>query len=262
MKKLVIVIVVFIIACCNIQHGEYVHVPDDVFRKLIIGYNAQKMDKGQGIKRVINNNECNLCLLKDECYEIRDFSSGKIYPLEELDDDKNIDLVPSNDIIYVKNGSALYFLDGKKSAFTKLDYKFNEFSTIYRYKEGVLTVDDDKAVVYVAKDEISKIGKIDGHIKGVMADDVILVLEDGGEYELNLNTNEKKYFARNHYRALEYKDDKVLMVMLPKGSEIGQAIDVGVFYEGGLKFEIINVFEPFVYNRKNGRVTKYVTAVW
>ena len=125
-----------------------------------------------------------------------------------------------------------------------------------------MTVDDDKAVVYVAKDEISKIGKIDGHIKGVMADDVILVLEDGGEYELNLNTNEKKYFARNHYRALEYKDDKVLMVMLPKGSEIGQAIDVGVFYEGGLKFEIINVFEPFVYNRKNGRVTKYVTAVW
>lgn len=60
---------------------------------------------------------------------------------------------------------------------------------------------------------------------------------------------------RNNYKALEYNDGKVLMVMNPKGSEIGQALDVGIFYEGGLIFEIINVFEPFVYDRKSGRVT-------
>jgi len=44
---------------------------------------------------------------------------------------------------------------------------------------------------------------------------------------------------RNNYKALEYNDGKVLMVMNPKGSEIGQALDVGIFYEGG--FSNLNI---------------------
>lgn len=262
-KKYIILICIFlIVACRNIQHGEYVYVSDDVFRNRFIGRDSRMRGNNRGVKKVINTKKGNICLLKGKSYEIMNFDTGKTFLLEGIDDNKDIDMLIANDAIYVKNGSALYWLDKNLGEARRLTYEFNEFCSMYGYRDGVLTVDKQKNILYIFDGEVERIGEISGHIKGVLDDDTILVLEDGGEYELNLNSNRKKYFARNNYEALEYKEDKVLMVMNPKGSEIGQALDVGIFYEGGLKFKIINVFEPFVYDRKSGKVTKYVSAVW
>jgi len=55
-------------------------------------------------------------------------------------------------------------------------------------------VDDEKNIIYVIDRKVEVVAKIIGHMKSVLDDDTILVLDDGGEYELNLYTNEKKNF--------------------------------------------------------------------
>ena len=57
-----------------------------------------------------------------------------------------------------------------------------------------MIVDDEKNIIYVIERKVEVVAKIIGYMKSVLDDDTILVLDDGGEYELNLYTNEKKKF--------------------------------------------------------------------
>ena len=192
-KNILLIVALLIVACNNIHYGKYVDIPDGKIRDYFIGGGKNNVDSN-GIKKIINNQYGNVCLMKEECYEIKDFNSGKVYLLKEIKNDKDIDIKVVNKSIYLKNGSNLYWLKEGGERLNKISYKFNEYSDIYRYRDGVLTLDDEKNIIYVMDGKVEVVAKVIGHMKGVLDDDTILVLDDGGEYELNLYTNEKKNF--------------------------------------------------------------------